>query len=252
MGSSTDLYLPLHVRTHDLVMVLAKIMGEPYVLTSFDKDEVVSYRPYRTKKVPTPFDPSEPASQDNPWHVRFERDGKGLGAEPARDHTMSHFMVTFQDAAKNPYSWNYFPEYDQQDSDGLFLRRAKLLSPGSHPIAGAACKRLVHFFGGELFYNDGKDQDAPDVTVTQEQARFPLMQPGSSSNDQWYALYNALNSEPLLTPEELEEARAFVSYQAEDEKQASFIKAIRAFHMSLRLAQTLEEPSKPTAPKPRF
>ena len=39
---------------------------------------------------------------------------------------------------------------------------------------------------------------------------------------------------------------------AEDEKQASFIKAIRAFHMSLRLAQTLEEPSKPTAPKPRF
>ena len=63
MGSSTDLYLPLHVRTHDLVMVLAKIMGEPYVLTSFDKDEVVSYRPYRTKKVPTPFDPSEPGTQ---------------------------------------------------------------------------------------------------------------------------------------------------------------------------------------------
>ena len=55
-----------------------------------------------------------------------------------------------------------------------------------------------------------------------------------------------------FTPEELEEARALVSYQAEDEKQASFIKAIRAFHMSLRLAQTLEEPSKPTAPKPRF
>ena len=252
MGASTHLYLPLHVRTRDLLLVLAKVAGEPYTFRSFDKEEVVSYRPYKTKKVPAPFNPDEPASEENPWHIRFERDGQGLGVEPANNSSVEHLTVSFQDAAKNPFSWSYFPEYDQVDDDRLFLRRAKQLSPGSHPMAVAICKRLVKFFGGELAYNDCRDQDKPDVVVSQKQATFPLMPKGSTSNDQWYAFYNALKNEPLLTPAELQEAIAQASYSKLDDRQEAFLKAIRSYELSLKLNQSLEQPEPSPKGKPRF
>lgn len=245
MSASTNLYLPLHVRNDDLLMVLAKIMGETYRLATYDDQKVVSYRPFRTEKVPRPFDPTLPCSEENPWHIEFDRSRQGLQMSLSSASDTQNFRLNFVDLAKNPYAWNYFTNYDQTDSDGLFLRRAHLLSPSSTNIAVAACVRLARFFGGEVFFDDNKSKDKPDLSVSAKQAIFPAPKRGSTSNERWFAFFNALNEQSLLTESELVFGSQHCAYTTSG-PQASFLGAVKAYEFQIRLHQRLapveEEP----------
>lgn len=261
MGSTTNLFLPLHVRNEDVLKVLARIMGEAFHLATFDKQKTVSFRPHKTIQVPVAFDPAAPAAPDNPWHVQFEREREGLGLSAVTPNDYSFFRMEFVDAAKNPYSWSFFTDYDQRDSDGLFVRRAKLLSPSSTITAVACCVRLAKFFGGDVFYDDGKEKDEPDLRVEDSQAKFPLMAKGTTSDNQWYAFQNALRDEPMLTAAELEAAGALAAYE-NSERYQTFLRAVRSHDKAQALRQNLpqveEEADSPATPgrgkrsKPRF
>lgn len=262
MGSSTNLFLPLHVRNEDVLKVLARIMGEAYHLATFDKQETVSFKPHKTIQVPVPFDPEKPSGPDNPWYVRFERERRGLGLVPAiSSNDYSFFNMEFVDLVNTPYRWSFFTDYDQRDCDGLFVRRAKLLSPSSTTTAVACCIRLAKFFGGDVVFNDNKENEKPDLRVKDSKAKFPLMAKGTTANDQWYAFQNALRDEPLLMAAELEAAAPLAAYQHED-RYLPFLKAVSSYEKAQALRQNLPEveeeadasatPGRGRRPKPRF
>lgn len=244
MGSSTQLYLPLHVRANDLLMVVAKVAGEAWSLRTFDKDEGSRL----ARRVPVPFDPTLPASLENPWHVRFDRkDGPQISLT---GNQAENFRLLFQDAAGAEHAWSYFPGYDQRDPDDRFVRRAHHLFPSSTPLAVATCIRLARFFGGEVFFNDGQEKARPDLAVGARQAAYPCPAKGSSANDQWYAFQNALNAEPRITAAELAEAQAWAGYPNEERSRA-LMAHLKPFDTAAALQVRLPDAA-PTSRKPRF
>jgi len=188
MGLNTVIRLPLHVRTNQVLEVLARVAGEAYRLEAFER---------------AAFDPGEDPGEDNPWHVRFKR--RQLQARPSRG-CMDFGYLQFQDAAGQNHAWAWHTEDE--------MEQYKSLRPGAHALAVAAGRRLVRFFGGNMTYSDYNDQI--DFAVDPAAARLVPITAQQSSNDRWYQFHKLLHAEGLLTQVEIAQAAEKMGWRKEE------------------------------------
>ena len=244
MANNTSLYLPLETKLEHVMKVVARVAGSQWRKTSFSDSHTVSRRPLVTKQVQRPFDGELPASPSNPWFIEFTDDVSTLNVASSN---MSSCHIHFVDAAGQNHAWTFFQENEQMDEDGLFIKNAKCLYPGSHALAVATCKRLVQVFGGELRYRDRDDGEFDEV-VNPKDAKFPPRRPGTSSNDFYYAFENMLANEQVLSVLEIEQAKTQCAYSPSKEL-LTLQNRLSKQELEARLEENL--PDAPPQRKPR-
>ena len=240
MGVSTKIKLPLSVQTDRLCLVIGKIVGAPVHLKTFPEQKLSRRtRGFDTIEVPVPFDPAQPSSKDNPWHVSF------AGPWDARPHTqaasgggeLSHGTLVFTDQAGNTHHWFFHQETEDEDH--------KLLSPGSHGLGVAVGRRLVKFFGGRLKESDATDDPPYDLRVSNARAKFPEKKRHQVGDDRWYQFHNALNAEPVLSVQEL--AAAIDQHGGNDDHRA-LLASLEAYERKQALEAVAEQSARPRSP----
>ena len=230
MGVNTKIQLPLHVRGDYVLKVIAKVVGEPWSKGNFGKDRIIHINGrMETIKETIPFDPDQPPSETNNWHLQFENLHKTLKIQPSGfTHEMS--TVMFTDAGGTSHGW-YFHTEDEHE-------RFKQLSPAAHALAMAVGRRLVSFFGGQIIYHDSNDKVNYRVSATK--ARFPKMKSSQTSNQRWDQFHGLLADEPMLTAAELRKAIERMGTRESDE---CLLKKLEAIEKAQRLDQALPSAS---------
>lgn len=239
MGSSTKIYLPLHVKGENVLFVIAKVVGEEWVQGNFGK-QVFERGSLTQKNLPKPFDPTRPGSEENDWHIKFVRRDDKLAVKAASER-MDYGYMHFGDAAGTEHAWFWSVE-DECETH-------KTLSPGAHALGMAVGRRLVAFFGGSICYNDSNDDI--NYRVSPASAKLPRFKTGKqTSNERWFQFYNLLYNEPLLKAAELRRAIARQGNRSSDEKLLTHLERLEAAE---KLERRLPEASSENPlPRPRF
>ena len=225
MSTSTDILLPLHVRSERLLDVVCKIMNIPYKI-----------QPLQTKNA----DVSQPCSETNSWHISFEGLGKThgfliipMGQDLQIDMSMSH--LRFPHMGPRPASWAFFQETEYEEH--------KMLMPNASVFAVAVGRRLVGFFGGVLKFTG----EYKDHVVDPELAVFPPKTNGQDSDDRFYQFYNALAALPRLQTADMEWAKTVCGFDLDDEDK-EIMTALHALDMAEIEAAT-SPGARPRSPK---
>ena len=196
MAVNARIYLPLSAKSQCILETIGKVAGAPTTIETFPLPTGLPRRLGQPDSMPPAhpaFDPKQPSSDGNPWHVRVARKAIHMAVTP---NDFSFGSLVFQDAAGGCHQWTFHTEIEDEHS--------KQLSPGSNALAVAIGRRLVRFFGGKLIPCDSTDR--VDLTVSNAKARFPTIRAGQTSNDRWHQFHNALASEPVLSSAELRQA----------------------------------------------
>lgn len=237
MGVNTKIQLPLHVRGDYVLQVIGKVVGEPWTKGTFGKDKSVRIDGrWRTVKEPLAFDPDQPPSRANPWHVRFEN--PNMKVQPS-DFTHSLATMIFTDASGAHHGWYWHTEDENE--------RFKQLTPGAHALAVAVGRRLVAFFGGQIIYNDTNDKINYKVAVSK--ARFPKMKPSQTSNDRWDQFHGLLAEEPMLTAAELRKAIARMGTRPCDEQLLAKLEVLESAEQLDEALPTADAQAKRNTPR---
>ena len=189
MSSNTQIRLPSSTPNGRILDVISRLVGQSFVQVPQNKSDRRSFG-----------DPTQPATEDNPWTVDFDevpgragnpRAGRGIQAIDPYGFDAEMAQVQFRDAGGNYHCWYlHMPGSDEQDF--------KLLSPGAHALALAVGRRLVDFFGGNLTEDDSSD--SVDYRVRPAKALLPPKTKDQEPNDRFYQYHNALaNLSPLTT-----------------------------------------------------
>lgn len=211
MSDNCKTIFPSHIKYGNVLDVIAKVAGSSWTHKSFDKE---------------PFDPSQPASNTNPWHLDFN--DKTVKATNTSCIGMIYF--NFQDGAEQTYNWCYHLELADRNDE-------KLLSPGSYGFSVAVAKRLVDFFGGEARFSD-TDEEHPERYYRNDNPKLPHIIEETERNQRWYIFHNLLKNEPMLSYLELKTACEAYGTTENDKKLLDYLKTYELYQ---RIEHSIEE-----------
>lgn len=195
-----SIILPFFVATEKVLQVIAKVVGCPVIKkTLLDKN----YEFYN-------FDPDLPCSDDNIWYIEFNKN------EVYYEHSVpiNYDIVSlyFKDLNNKSHIWSGLGTNNQNEI-------GKNFNPVSTFTNIAIAKRLVDFFGGSFslngkcIYTKSNDVKYPDINIKNNLNEI---------NFRWNLYHNALNSEPILTVNELNEASEITSFSNKEEDELYF------------------------------
>jgi hypothetical protein len=202
MSDNCKTLFPSHIKHGDVLKVIAKVAGATWTHHSFDNKK---------------FDSELPASNDNPWHINFTNDT--VKAEHGSSIGMVRF--SFQDCVEQRYDWIYYIELSDNNDE-------KQLCPGSYGFSVAIAKRLVDFFGGEARFFDN-DEEYPERYYRNNNPKMPHIIQQAEVNERWYAFYNLLKNEPMLSYLELKEACDAYGTTQKDKKLLDYLKTYELY-----------------------
>lgn len=189
MSRTTSLVLLLSVSSARLRLVVARLLGgemHPAVFSSNDSRE---------------FDPTEPSSTENPWHLDLSRNDR------------KRFFYVAQDAKQHDLSFSTFMgEYLPGKAQRWTLHREnehphqQLWNGYTNALVVAVGIRLAQFFGGTLIYDDSQEERC--LQVRPGRARFPGKKKDQTSDERWFQFQNALADVLPLTASEIDKACA--------------------------------------------
>lgn len=201
--SDCKVFLPLSVSAEHVFYVIGKYMGIDFDYHVFPQDVFNPYTRKSTKVIP-PFDPAQPASVDNPWHIKFDKSFKiNMG-----NHYYTLYF-DFKDLVGKSYSFLFMQETEFEDY--------KLLSIDSSAIHVALAKTIINFFGGRAHLNGDIDNNSQSLYIC-EKPLFPSKKNGQTPDDRWYQFYNALNQVHLITADDIQQSSDISGYFTPEDK----------------------------------
>lgn len=207
---TSRVYLPAHVDTNDVFMVLLRIMDYPFFRegkfhSEYDKDSTTP-KEFRFPKISRlSFDENLPSSEDNYWNLKPVKENNIMGRFAFSESNKitvkdpDHFLFHFTDLIGNEHNYDYFLGnfYDEYE---LELGQ-KVFYPSNSVIGQAIGKRLVDFFGGKMLYRECTSEEDSSNWYYPEKIKY---QPKELTIDERDFLFtNLLWNEQKISVEEL-------------------------------------------------
>jgi len=173
MGTDCQILLPSDVQVRDVADIIGACLGQP-----------------KTKR---------PFSSGNGWAA--DVDGVGVSSFRKDSGLASCAQITVKDKMYVMF------HFEASHYSGV-PRGAKLLMPRATAQWIAIGKRLVDFFGGDLFWNDCADNDKPDYSVRWKSPS----KVSPDGNKPWQDLQERIMAIEPITKAELAEAQTHAAY----------------------------------------
>ena len=123
MSIRTQVSLPLHAHSIRLMKVMARLVHAPIQCTASKMGEDVDYL--------------TPASRENPWRLKFERDAYAC---ESREETIENATLIVAMPDGEDMRWHFISEYGEDDT-------SKHLDADVCPLNAAVAEGLVRFLG---------------------------------------------------------------------------------------------------------
>ena len=175
--SYIKVYLGSHANKEYIFKVILKISGNKFVQIGNDN-----------------VDKNKHSDEDNKWEIKFIKKNKNR-IIPATLIKEAYFFE-FEDCTKETHSITYF-----SNANYLLSKPETLLI-----VIG---KRLVDFFGGEIFFYDANLKYSCYFC---DNPKYPQKTEKESDYDQWFRFQNVLFNEQAVKKQELKDMKNKVKY----------------------------------------
>ena len=215
MSSDTIIHLPMHCSARQVLHVIGKLTG----LDAPQKTGVPDGMAHPSQDVLSRVDTACESSASNPWYLDWEPLKSALYMTGDNGNGSDYFSLHYS----TPTGFRHmllFPHCEWEVS--------KLMNPNSTAFAIAIGRRLLDFFGGQMWNDDGGNRRPADYSIDLLATTFPPRKYHQSPEDRWYQFQNLVHQMVCLSPGEMLDANESASYFQGDDvsAMANFLGAI--------------------------